>query len=220
MFVDSAVIDFFKNEMVLAKIEAEKDTALAHEYHVSAFPTIVLTDKDGKEIDRIVGYAKPETFIKTLRDYAQGIGTLDDLLNRARTESDSLRELGFEIADKYKYRGGNEEAMQWFQKIIDLGSPTDSLSGEARMAIADMYRRDKDYMKALVELASVIKDFEGKPFSMDAEIWTAIVYRLKGDTATAIGAFEDYLKHYPDSEDADYARKQIDKLKNPVEKKP
>ena len=55
---------------------------------------------------------------------------------------------------------------------------------------------------------------------MDAEIWTAIVYRLKGDTATAIGAFEDYIKHYPDSDDVDYARKQIDKLKNPVEKKP
>jgi len=220
VFIDSNVIDFFNNEMVLAKFNAEIDTALAKQYKVSAFPTVVLTDKEGKEIDRIVGYSKPGSFVKTLREYEQGIGTLDDLLNRSQMQADSLRMLGFEIADKYKYRGGKEEAMSWFERILQLGDPVDSLSGEARMAIADMYRRDKDYMKALVEFASVIQDFENKPFAMDAEIWTAIVYRMKGDTATAIGAFEDYIKHYPESEDVKYAQKQIDKLKNPPEKKP
>lgn len=220
MFIDSAVIDFFTNEMVLAKFDAEKDTALARQYKVSAFPTVVLADKDGKEIDRIVGYSKPGSFVKTLQEYEQGIGTLDDLLNRSQNQADSLRKLGFEIADKYKYRGGRDEAMGWFEKIIALGDPVDSLSGEARMAIADMYRRDKEYMRALVEFASVIQDFEGKPFAMDAEIWSAIVYRMKGDTATAIGAFEDFIKHYPESEDVDYAQKQIEKLKNPTVKKP
>ena len=220
VFVDSTVIDFFSNEMVLAKFDANKDTTLARQYKVSAFPTIVLADKEGKEIDRIVGFSKPGSFIKTLREYEQGIGTLDDLLNRSRVRADSLRVLSFEIADKYKYRGGRDEAMAWFEKIIALGDPVDSLSGEARMAIADLFRRDKEYMRALVEFASVIQDFEGQPFAMDAEIWSAIVYRQKGDTATAIGAFEDYIKHYPESEDVEYAQKQIDRLKNPPEKKP
>lgn len=220
MFVDEKVIDFFNNEMVLAKFNAEVDTLLARSYHVSAFPTMVMVDKDGNEIDRVVGYLDSEKLIQKLRDYTRGIGTLDDLLDQARVTADSLRKLGFEIADKYKYRGGNDEAGKWFEKIIQLGDPVDSLSGEARMAIADMYRRDKDYMMALVAFASIMQDFEGKPFAMDAEIWTAIVYRMRGDTATAIGAFEDYIKHFPESEDVEYAQKQIDRLKNPPEKKP
>ena len=220
MFVNEKVMEFFDNEMILAKFNAEVDTVLARAYHVSAFPTMVMVDKEGNEIDRVVGFRDAEKLIKTLRDYAQGIGTLDDLLGKAGNVADSLRKMGFDIADKYKYRGNKDEAKAWFEKIIQLGVPVDSLSGEARMALADMYRRDKDYMMALVAFASVMQDFEGQPFAMDAEIWTAIVYRQRGDTATAIGAFEDYIKHFPESEDVDYARKQIERLKNPPEKKP
>jgi len=220
VFVDEKVIEFFNSEMVLAKFNADEDTTLARSYHVSAFPTMVMVDKEGNEIDRVVGFLDAEKLIKKLRDYAQGIGTLDDKLSQAKGIADSLRQMGFEIADKYKYRGLKDEAMDWFERIIDLGDPVDSLSGEARMAIADMYRRDKDYMKTLVAFASVMQDFNGKPVAMDAEIWTAIVHRQRGDTATAIGAFEDYIKHYPESEDVKYAQNQIKKLKNPPEEKP
>lgn len=219
VFIDTQVVKFFTNEMILAKFNAEADTALARQYRVSAFPTLVMVDKEGTEIDRIVGYMAPDAFVKQLRDYAQGIGTLDDLLHKAQSGVDSLRRISFEIADKYKYRGVNDEAMSWFKKIIEQGDAHDSLSGEARMAIADLFRRDKDYMKALVEYAAIMEEFNGRPFARDAEMWTAIVYRQKGDTATAIGAFEDYIRHYPESEDVKYAREQIERLKNPPKNK-
>ena len=80
MFVDENVINFFENEMVLAKIDTEKDSVLKDEYQVKGLPTIVLLDTTGEEIDRIVGYHPPDEFIRILREYRQGIGTLDDLL--------------------------------------------------------------------------------------------------------------------------------------------
>jgi tetratricopeptide (TPR) repeat protein len=212
------VIDFFTNEMVLVSVNGPKDSLLTKEHHVSAYPTLVMLDKDGAEVDRIVGYREPDEFLQTIRNYRKGIGTLGDLLNKAKTNPD--RTLAFEIADKYKYRGGSEEAAVWYQKVIDNGDPRDSLSGESRMELADMYRRAKEYDRALTAYDSVMKDFDGNLFAQDAQLWTAIIHKTKGDTATAITIYENFIKQYPESDDVGWVQKQIKKLKGePVEEK-
>ena len=218
MLRNEQVIDFFTNEMTLASIDGPKDSVLTKNHHVSAYPTLVMLDKDGSEVDRIVGYREPGVFLQTLQDYRKGIGTLGDLLNKARTNPD--RTLAFEIADKYKYRGGSEDAATWYQKVLEAGDPRDSLSGESRMELADMYRRAKEYDRALAAFGGVMKDFEGQLFAQDAQLWTAIIHKDKGDTATAINIYENFVKQYPESEDIEWVQKQVKKLKGePVEEK-
>ncbi|MEA3297048.1 MAG: thioredoxin fold domain-containing protein [candidate division Zixibacteria bacterium] len=230
VLTDSAAIEFFSSEMILVKINAGKDTVvtakndtiyakdLAEKYHISGYPTIVMLDTDGVEIDRLVGYLPPAEFIKTFRNYGKGIGTLADLLGKVETKPD--RSLYYRIAEKYKYRGGSEEAVKWFQRIIDEGSPTDSLSGESRMALADLMRRNKDYDKAIGNYALIAKDFKGKEIGENAEVWTAITFRQKGDTAEAIKRLEDYVKAHPESKDnVTYCQKQIENLKGTKDKK-
>lgn len=213
VFVDPTVTEFFTNEMVLAKVNAEVDSALARRFHISGYPTAVLVNNDGTEVDRIVGFAPAAEYLKMIKDYEQGIGTLDDLLNQAKTSED--RKLYYDIAEKYKYRGGDEDAIVWYGKVVDAGSPTDSLSGEARMALADMHRRAKEYDKSLAAFAAIKKDFGSGQFAEVADIWSAIVYRVKGDTTAAINAFEKFATDYPESEDLGYVKAQIEKLKNP-----
>ncbi len=216
MLTDSTVISFFSNDVVLAKINGKEDTALSKEHHVSAYPTLVMLNQEGVEIDRIVGYQPPEDFLRTLRGYRRGIGTLDDLLRRFERESD--RGLAFKIAEKYKYRGGEEEAVTWYQKVIDAGDPKDSLTWESRMELADLHRRSKEYDEAIAGYSGIMADFEGSKFGSDAEIWRAYVIQQKGDTVAAIAAYEAFIEHYPDANDAEFARKQIAKLKGLEEK--
>ncbi|MDX9858356.1 MAG: tetratricopeptide repeat protein [candidate division Zixibacteria bacterium] len=213
VFVDSSVKEYFTNEMVLVKVNAEKDTLLARRFHVSGYPTAVLVTNTGEEVDRIVGYAPPDEYLKTIKDYRNGIGTLDDLLTQAGAGPD--RELFYKVADKYKYRGGDSAAIAWYTKVVEAGEPTDSLSGEARMALADMHRRAKEYDKSLATFAAIKNDFGTGRFAEAAGIWTAIVYRAMGDTTAAINAFEAFISSYPESEDVGYAKAQVEKLKNP-----
>jgi thioredoxin-related protein len=208
---DAKAIEFFTNEMKLVKINAEEDSATTQHYGVIGYPTAVLIDKDGQEIDRVVGYADTDEYLKTLRDYRDGIGTLDDLLEKAEVEPS--REMFYEIADKYKYRNRQKEATAWYQKVIAGGEPKDSLSGESRMAMADLVFRNKDYEQALDQFSSIMVDFDGMSVGELAEIYRAIVFRRQGDTAAAITAFEEFLERHPESEDADYAAKQIQRLK-------
>lgn len=211
MFVDPMAIEYFTNEVVLLKVNAEQDTLLAAEHHISGYPTAVLLDGTGEEIDRIVGYREPEEYIQILSDYRKGIGVLADLLNRAETEEDRL--LYFEIADKYKYRGASDEAVTWFEKVIEAGEPLDSLSGQSRGGMANMWYRAKDYERAIASYKAIIADFRTGAVAEDAEIWIPVVHKKKGDTTLAIEGFAAFARNHPESEDAEYALKQIKKLK-------
>lgn len=211
MFINDTAIDFFTNRMVLAKVHAEKDTVTSNRYHAKAFPTSILLKKNGDEVDRLVGFAPTQEYLKTLVDYSNGIGTLENLL--ARAENEKERPLYLQIADKYKYRGNGSAAQTWYTKVIESGDPLDSLSGEARMAFADFLSRDKEYVKALDAYQKISEEFRTN-HGRDAVLMKAIVYRKMADTAQAIAAFENFVSRYPDSEDREYAETQIKKLKN------
>ncbi len=201
--------------MLLVKVDADVDTVLRDKYSVRGYPTLVMIDSKGEEIDRLVGYLDVGPFLKTFRDYSNGIGTLDDLLNRADTATETDRVLYMDIADKFKYRGGAEEAVVWFQKVIDEGEPLDSLCGEARLALADDLRRAEKFDEAIAAFTKIKDDFGTGNFADNAEIWTAIVYRQMGNTDEAVKRFQAFVDTHEPSDDVDYCLSQIKKLTAP-----
>jgi len=201
--------------MIFAKIHAEQaDSIIAQRYKVKAFPTFVVTESNGDEIDRIIGYLDPEPFLAKVNDYREGIGTLADLLSKAESSED--RNLFFEIADKYKFSGSSDDAKIWFQKVIDAGDPKDSLSAESRFSVADMFRRNKDYNAAIQEFENIKADFAAASYQEEADIWIAIAYRQMGDTTASIQKFEEFIVNYPESEDKEYAENQVKRLKGEI----
>jgi len=212
--VDSAVVEFFTDEMVLVKIDADQDSLLADEYGVRAYPTMVMVHKDGQEIDRAVGYFEPAEFLETLRNYRLGIGTLDDLLSQV--EAEPSRQLYFDIAQKYEYRAGDEEATRWYERVVEEDA-TDSLASISRISLAHLLRRSEDWDGAMQAYASIAEDFEGQVMAEDAEVWMCITHRQKGDTAAAIACFEGFAEKYPESPDAEYCQGQAAKLKGEEE---
>ncbi|MBD3332273.1 thioredoxin fold domain-containing protein [candidate division GN15 bacterium] len=202
--------EYFTTKMVLAKVNAHEQEALADKYSVSAFPTLVLLDTAGGEIDRIVGYREEGPFFSTLDDYLQGKGTLAFLVERY--EAAPNRILAKKIADKYKYRSQIEQAYKWYREVIATGEPTDSMSAEAKMEMADMERRAGNYDEAILQFEALMNEFAGKQTAEDAELWRAFVLMKKADTTAALTAFKQFLNHYPNSDEVNYARTQIRNL--------
>jgi thiol-disulfide isomerase/thioredoxin len=77
---DPAVIHLLEEKTVALRIDAEKDVALAKQYKVTGFPSIVLIKADGKEIDRLEGYEDPKDFIVDFTDALAG----KDAITRAK----------------------------------------------------------------------------------------------------------------------------------------
>ena len=85
---DSAVRAWLTRTAVSRKIDAEKQTALAAKYKISAYPTILLLKPDGTEIDRLVGFREPKTFLTEVKQALAG----QDSIARAKDPTGRQRQ--------------------------------------------------------------------------------------------------------------------------------
>ena len=96
------IIKFAKNNLISIKIDAEKGAGPEQKikYRVRGYPTILVLDSSGNEMDRIVGYRPPEEFLKELIRIKNGENTLSDLQAKYEDNSGDIS-LQFNIAKKY-----------------------------------------------------------------------------------------------------------------------
>ena len=214
VFTDDRAIAYFTDSVALVKIDVDVDSLTPEQYHVYGLPTFVLLDADGVEIDRTVGFAETGTFLATLTDYTNGIGTLADLLRRA--EADSSREMAYTIAEKYKWRGGFDSAAMWYNRIIAV-SATDSLAAEARTAMGDMYSRGEDWPRAREIFAGVTEDFAGTEVGAWGHYYLHRTHLGLNDTVQALESLQTIVDDYPDLDVAEYAASRIETITGQAE---
>jgi outer membrane protein assembly factor BamD (BamD/ComL family) len=214
-------------DLAFVKVNGYEDTTLAKQYGISAYPTVVLVGKDGKEIDRIVGYYPPVEFLNTISLYRDGKETLADYLKQSEEYPDSV-ELLYKLADKYEGRSKFDEAREYYQQIITKDSDNEfGFTDKAIHSVGYIDYRNKDFQAAIDKEKEIIEKYPESEIFEDAHIY--IPYYLsrwakyetdEGNkkeaeqlTKSAIKHFEDFLKKYPESDDAEWAKEQIDKLK-------
>jgi thiol-disulfide isomerase/thioredoxin len=93
--------------LVCVQIDAEKrdGPSAAKRYGVSGFPTLVVIDGSGEEIDRIVGYRPPPVFTQEIKRILRDEGTLRALRKRWAEAPDDL-DAGLALAGKFAATDG------------------------------------------------------------------------------------------------------------------
>ena len=118
-FSDKSVINYANNEYISMKVDAEKDEGigLAKKYNVSGYPTIIFINKDGIEIDRIIGYRDPIPYLNELKRIQAGRNTLPTLLTSFQTNPKNFSTL-FKLAKKYEAMGDGKSAKKMIDAIL------------------------------------------------------------------------------------------------------
>ena len=64
-FTDKEVIKYFNDNFINVSMDVEKGDgpAIATKYNVTHYPTLIITDKEGKRITFTVGYIQPEDLL-------------------------------------------------------------------------------------------------------------------------------------------------------------
>ncbi|MCA9782294.1 MAG: thioredoxin fold domain-containing protein [Candidatus Cloacimonetes bacterium] len=75
----------------------------AKRFHVNSYPTTILLNSDGSEIDRYSGYAPMPQFLAVFQDYAAGKGTLAALQAELASAPDNLG-LQYAVLEKLEAR--------------------------------------------------------------------------------------------------------------------
>lgn len=199
--------------MVFAKVNGWEDTAMAQNWGIRGYPTLVLMKADGVEIDRIPGYAPAAEFITMIEDYMAGRGTLDDLMARFDAHPDSLG-LIYQIGGKYQYRGADSAAEAWMQQLLGLDPGNDrGFTDSALHSLARIAYGAKRYDTAVARFEAVMARFPASSLAQDAATWVPYIFNRQEKYEDALKGFEQYLEKYPDASDADWVKRQIEALK-------
>jgi len=213
-FTDTSVIRF-SMDYVFFRTNAEKDTALAEKYKVNGYPTVILVNSSGQEIDRL-GYAPAPDFISGIRGFLKGEGTLSDYESKAKQNPDDVQ-LWFKLGEKYQERRAFNQAVDCFNKVVSL-DPLDKTgkASESLYELGWLYlgRNVKQYDKAVEAFQRVIKEYPKSKLALDAEEYIPYSYEKMADTTKALSLYKKFLKDHPtlDPGEKDWVQKRIDGL--------
>jgi tetratricopeptide (TPR) repeat protein len=216
-FTAQNVINLSK-DIVFVRAEGKKDTLVSDQYKIAGYPTVILMNSSGGEIDRIFGYVRPDTFVSIIEDYLQGINTLEDVQRRFEADSSNL-ELAFRLAEKYEGRRSYDSASLYYNKVMVLDPENEKgKSQDALFSLAWVQIRGKDYSKALEAFKNFLQKFPKSEMAADAELYIPYCYAKTGDTTQALELYQKFLAQHPDSPDTGWVKDKIKALEGSADK--
>jgi tetratricopeptide (TPR) repeat protein len=212
-FSNKIIIDM-SEKMIFLRIDAGKDTAIASQYGITFYPTIVLIKPDGSEIDRLVGYYPPADFYNEVQLYLQGRETLEDYLGRLQDEPQKPDYI-IAVAEKYRNRSEWDKSLEYYKRLLALNlSDSQPFVQEALFEIAVINGEKGDYPVSLANF----QDLLGRKLdSLKREdVMHKIPYYMakSGDTKQALTLYQQYLDQYPNGGYANWVRNRMDELRN------
>lgn len=189
-YPDEKVGALMSKHFVSIKINAEKGEgkALTEKYGVHGFPTMLLVDPKGEEVDRLVGYRPPDKFIADLKPILAG-KSFAALRKRFKANPDDL-ETAIAYAGKLEERRKNEEAEAIYRRVADSKKAPAGLrlTARGRLAIAE-------FMRSRGQNAKALEEFFEKNRDSDAAVEPARILfsfyqsQQKNERAVAIGEY-------------------------------
>lgn len=189
------------------------------EYKIAGLPTVITAKPGGEEIDRTLGYIKTANFITTVDDYQKGIGTLGSMLADEKSKSKDPEFL-YKLGKKLFTHSRWDDADQRYAAVVAVdpdnksGNADDALLGRANAA-----GKKEDYAGAVVQCRELVKRWPKSDLLPDAITYMGWYATKGGLIEEAEAAYNDYLNRWPEGEDAEFAKEELAKLKNPEKAK-
>jgi tetratricopeptide (TPR) repeat protein len=198
---DADVVEYL-NGIVPAKYDAEKGEGevLAEKFRIRSYPTLVLLDPSGREIDRHIGYLDPEGFLEIIRGYQNGINTVayfEAQLEKNPDDPEILYELGMKHADAIR----SGEAKRILDRILELEPDNENRAGIWSRLGYVMYS-DSQYEEAVGYYNKLIDEFPDTDHHSEALRMLAYVYFKMDRRDDSIASYRKYLERHPNDPSA------------------
>ncbi len=196
VYPDKRVAELMDKYFVMAKVNAEEDTAAAAKYNIGAYPTLVILDADATQLKRISGFEEPKLFAADLEEAVE--------LQRLRAEA---RKIKVDLAAGTAENAGEKEARlgyillrlgdtkgaaQWLTKAKADGVATPDLT----LNLALVTKDGADLVKALDEWVVANPD---SPRKGEAEYALGAAQAKARQWKDALASFNQVVASAPES---------------------
>lgn len=181
--------------------EEGEGAAIYRRYHVVGYPTLLVLDEAGAEVDRVMGFVEGPELVGLVEGFRRGEGTLASLEQRAKTAKNPA--LLAEVAKRHALRGDARAVAETDQVVA--GDPRNAAgrAADALFVLGKYY-----YLRGTSQPAEAAKTFERvrREFPTAKVVVDELPYHLAiaqhhlGDDAKAIATLDAWLAAGPDAE--------------------
>lgn len=186
-----AAVEKLLNSMLSAKYDAEKEPwlAVADEFRVSAYPTLIVLAPDGREMGRYVGYLPAPEFVEVIGGYAAGKSQLE-MLEAQLAKNPNDFDLVVNTALVHTDAGRATLAIPLFEKALAL-DPADERKRHAEIwyGMGEASYGADDYQAALGYFTRVATDFPDSDYYDDGMRRVAACQFRLGDPDAAVASY-------------------------------
>lgn len=194
--------------MVAVKVDAEAEGGpeVRERYHVHTYPTVLVLDARGREVDRIIGFSPAGDFARELESIRRGPESFGEVLTHlaAAASSTTLVQTAFDAGYSAAACGEYAAADALLRGVVDADpANTTGLAARALLTLGKFrhLRGAEEFDLAIGVFAELRERFPGSPEADEALVQTGIAHLGADRVPSAVAAFEFYLQQDPDDAD-------------------
>jgi thioredoxin-like negative regulator of GroEL len=163
-------------------------------YHVVGYPTLLVLDANGVEVDRLMGFVAPRELEAALRDFRAGKGTLAELEKKLQANPND---------EALKLEVGSRHAMRGDARAVDELEPLARGEGKrapaALLVLGKYYwlRGKKDYAQAERVLRELMRRFPSSAEGEEAPFQLGVALHGAGRDAEARKVLDAWIEAAP-----------------------
>lgn len=186
--------------LVTFKVDVDKPEyeELTDNFHIFNYPTLVLCEPDGTEVDRFLGFRPPDEFLEVVHDYLAGRNTLADVEARlAQTPHDP--QLLLQAGTKRAHLLDQELARDRLARAIigDAGNSA-GVASAAITELADLDWKLGNYDQAIATYRRVLDSYPDSGEAEEALHMIAYCQRKQGDLEGMVDTYREMVRRNPE----------------------
>ena len=202
VFVLPAVGEAMGQRYVAVHIDAEKGEGpdVVREYHVQAYPTMLVLEPGGMEKGRVVDFLPAEDLLAALGRIDNGENVLAAAIEAVEQKPDDVT-LRQRLGHLYVLAGDREGAQAQFEQVMEA-DPSNEMGLAAKVlhdqAFFIRYKLDGDAPGAIASLRALQEQFPDSPEALRAHRYIGRMLNGLGKPDEAIAALDAMLATDPD----------------------
>jgi tetratricopeptide (TPR) repeat protein len=199
-FAEPRLIQKMANEYVWLKLNTEKEDdgeRLQNEFAVLTYPTVLVLDSQGEEVDRVDRFLPAAQFREKVESFLNSPDS-PAALRKAVQEQPNSVSARYALAEKLLSRNNYSKARAQYEKVIELDPENrEGRTDLSQYNVALCLASQEEFVEAIVQLDLLDSRFPGSNAVADAAVLRGQIYQCCNKLDEAQVIFREYMKKYP-----------------------
>jgi outer membrane protein assembly factor BamD (BamD/ComL family) len=199
-FAERHLIQKMANAYVWLKLNTETEDdgiRLQKEFAIFTYPTVLVLDSHGEEVDRVTRFLTATPFRETVESFIDNPDSLANLRKTVR-EQPNLISARYALAEKLLDRNNYARAAQEFEKVIELDPENRERKTDlSQYNLALCLASQEKFVEAITQLDTLESRFPSSTAIAYSKVLRGQIYRCCNKLDEAQAVLREYMQKYP-----------------------